>query len=143
MSVSVEGFVGGQRGEAWIFRTVSDDAAKWAIDTHWNASLHVMGSRTYQDWRRGGRPRRANSRQPWVSERNLRRASESGGSGPVFEAEIRDFPRQFNELFHYLGEPELARLLKVFVSISRRMRSRGHEVFSTDRTMLVCEPCIR
>jgi hypothetical protein len=44
MSVSVDGFVAGPKGEsAWIFRTVSDDAAKWAIDTHWNASLHLMG----------------------------------------------------------------------------------------------------
>lgn len=50
MSVSVDGFVGGPKGESdWIFRTVSNDAEKWEVDTHWNASLHLMGSRTYQD----------------------------------------------------------------------------------------------
>jgi hypothetical protein len=45
MSMSVDGFVGGPKGESeWIFRIVSNDADKWDIDTLWNASLHRMGS---------------------------------------------------------------------------------------------------
>jgi dihydrofolate reductase len=50
MSVSVDGFVGGPKGEIdWIFASTSKDAVKWTVDTVWNASLHLMGSRTYQD----------------------------------------------------------------------------------------------
>ena len=50
MSVSVDGFVGGPKGELdWIFRTQSKDAVKWDRETLWNASLHLMGSRTYHD----------------------------------------------------------------------------------------------
>lgn len=50
MSVSVDGFVGGPKGELdWVFRTESNDADTWAVDTLWNASLHLMGRRTYQD----------------------------------------------------------------------------------------------
>jgi dihydrofolate reductase len=50
MSVSVDGFVGGPKGEIdWIFSTLSKDATKWEVDTLWDASLHLMGSRTYHD----------------------------------------------------------------------------------------------
>ena len=50
MSVSVDGFVGGPKGELdWIFRTQSKDAVKWDREMLWNASLHLMGSRTYHD----------------------------------------------------------------------------------------------
>ena len=50
MSVSLDGFVGGPKGEAeWIFRTDSEDAEKWSVEKVWDASLHLMGSRTYQD----------------------------------------------------------------------------------------------
>lgn len=50
MSVTVDGFVGGPKGQLdWIFRTESADAAKWDVDTLWNAGLHLMGSRTYHD----------------------------------------------------------------------------------------------
>jgi dihydrofolate reductase len=50
MSVSADGFVGGPKGEIdWIFATFSPDAAKWTIDTLWDAGLHLMGSRTYHD----------------------------------------------------------------------------------------------
>lgn len=50
MSVTVDGFVGGPKGELdWIFRTESNDAVKWDLDTLWDASLHLMGSRTYHD----------------------------------------------------------------------------------------------
>src|SRR5688572_15613390 len=50
MSVSVDGFVAGPKGELdWIFATESEDAENWEVETLWNASLHLMGSRTYQD----------------------------------------------------------------------------------------------
>src|SRR5688572_4118937 len=50
MSVSVDGFVGGPKGELdWIFRTQSKDAVKWEVAMLSNASLHLMGSRTYHD----------------------------------------------------------------------------------------------
>ena len=50
MSVSVDGFVGGPKEESdWIFSTASSDSDKWDVATLWNASLHLMGSRTYQD----------------------------------------------------------------------------------------------
>ena len=50
MSVSADGFVGGPKGKIdWIFPTMSQDATQWTVDTIWNASLHLMGSRTYHD----------------------------------------------------------------------------------------------
>jgi dihydrofolate reductase len=49
MSMSLDGFVCGADGEiSWIFR--SDPAAvAWSVETVWNASLHIMGSRTFHD----------------------------------------------------------------------------------------------
>jgi dihydrofolate reductase len=50
MSVSVDGFVCGPKGEAdWIFRNGDEEAARWSVDTLWQAGLHLMGSRTYHD----------------------------------------------------------------------------------------------
>jgi len=50
MSVSLDGFVGGPNGEIdWIFKNMDDSAAAWAVETLWQAGLHIMGSRTYQD----------------------------------------------------------------------------------------------
>jgi dihydrofolate reductase len=50
MSISVDGFVGGPKGELdWIFRTESKDAVKWDVATLGSASLHLMGRRTYHD----------------------------------------------------------------------------------------------
>ena len=50
MSVSVDGFVAGPKEESdWIFSTASRDSDQWELATIWNASLHLMGSRTYQD----------------------------------------------------------------------------------------------
>jgi len=50
MSVSVDGFVCGPKGEAdWIFRNRDEEAARWSVDTLWQAGLHLMGSRTYHD----------------------------------------------------------------------------------------------
>jgi dihydrofolate reductase len=49
MSISIDGFVGGPKGEInWVFG--SDPEAKaWTVETVWNASLHIMGSRTFHD----------------------------------------------------------------------------------------------
>jgi len=49
MSISINGFVGGPNGEIeWVFG--SDQEAKaWTVETVWNASLHIMGSRTFHD----------------------------------------------------------------------------------------------
>ncbi len=50
MSVSVDGFVAGPKGELdWIFRTESKDAVQWECEILRHASLHLMGSRTYHD----------------------------------------------------------------------------------------------
>ena len=48
MSVSVDGFVAGPNGEAeWIFATTDPKALAWEIAVFRNASLHIMGSKTY------------------------------------------------------------------------------------------------
>lgn len=49
MSMSLDGFVGGPQGEIeWIFGR--DQAAKsWKLESISNASLHIMGSRTFRD----------------------------------------------------------------------------------------------
>jgi hypothetical protein len=45
MSMSTDGFVGGPKGEAdWIFRTESNDAEKWSVDTLSNTGLHLSTS---------------------------------------------------------------------------------------------------
>ena len=50
MSVSVDGFVCGPNGEIdWIFKSMDDTAAAWTVETIWQAGIHIMGSRTYQD----------------------------------------------------------------------------------------------
>jgi len=50
MSVSVDGFVGGPTGEIdWVFRSLDAGATAWIVETLWQAGLHIMGSRTFQD----------------------------------------------------------------------------------------------
>ncbi len=50
MSVSIDGFVGSADGGVkWIFDTQDDEAAAWTVRTVWDASLHIMGSRTFHD----------------------------------------------------------------------------------------------
>jgi dihydrofolate reductase len=50
MSVSIDGFVASADGGAkWIFDTYDDEAAAWTVSTVWDASLHIMGSRTFHD----------------------------------------------------------------------------------------------
>ncbi len=49
MSVSLDGFVGGPKGEVdWIFGD-DQEAKDWSVETVSNASLHIMGSRTFHD----------------------------------------------------------------------------------------------
>lgn len=49
MSMSLDGFVSDLDGRnSWMFG--SDQEAKaWSVETIWNASLHIMGSRTFRD----------------------------------------------------------------------------------------------
>jgi dihydrofolate reductase len=50
MNVSLDGFVGGVKGEIdWIFKNQSEDAKAWILETVWQAGVHIMGSRTYAD----------------------------------------------------------------------------------------------
>ena len=49
MSVSLDSFVGGPEGEAgWVFGN-DPQAVAWTVDVVSNASLHIMGSRTFRD----------------------------------------------------------------------------------------------
>jgi dihydrofolate reductase len=49
MSVSVDGFVSGPNGETdWIFRNSSEASAQWAADRLGQASLVIMGHRSYE-----------------------------------------------------------------------------------------------
>jgi dihydrofolate reductase len=49
MSISIDGFVGGPDGGIkWVFDN-DQEAASWTVETVWNASLHIMGSRTFHD----------------------------------------------------------------------------------------------
>jgi len=48
MSVSLDGFVSGLDGRAdWIF-SGDQEAKAWKVANTWNASLHIMGSRSFQ-----------------------------------------------------------------------------------------------
>lgn len=50
MQISVDGFIAGPNGEIdWIFKTMDTGATSWIVDMLWHASVHIMGSRTYQD----------------------------------------------------------------------------------------------
>jgi dihydrofolate reductase len=50
MSISIDGFVASaDSGGKWIFDTYDDEAAAWTVRTIRDASLHIMGSRTFHD----------------------------------------------------------------------------------------------
>ncbi len=50
MSISIDGFVGGPKGEiGWIFQTGSDDARAWTVETIRQAGVHIMGAKTFRD----------------------------------------------------------------------------------------------
>jgi dihydrofolate reductase len=49
MSISIDGFVGGPKGEInWVFDR-DPKAIAWTVETIWRASLHIMGSHTFHD----------------------------------------------------------------------------------------------
>ena len=49
MSMSIDGFVSDLDGRnTWMFGA-DDEAKAWAVDNLWNAGLHIMGSRSFQD----------------------------------------------------------------------------------------------
>jgi len=48
MSISVDGFVSDLDGaNKWMFGS-GPEAKAWVVETMWNASLHIMGSRSFQ-----------------------------------------------------------------------------------------------
>ncbi|HKD22740.1 MAG TPA: dihydrofolate reductase family protein [Rhizomicrobium sp.] len=50
MSMSVDGFVAGPKGEIdWLFRSSDEGSRAWVAETLWQAGLHAMGSRTFYD----------------------------------------------------------------------------------------------
>ncbi|HEV2441626.1 MAG TPA: dihydrofolate reductase family protein [Steroidobacteraceae bacterium] len=50
MSISIDGFVASSDGGAkWIFETGDAKSAEWTVKTIWDASLHIMGGRTFRD----------------------------------------------------------------------------------------------
>jgi dihydrofolate reductase len=53
MDVSLEGFVSGLNGESdWIFETADEGSTIWELATIWQAGLHVMGRKTFEDMAR-------------------------------------------------------------------------------------------
>jgi dihydrofolate reductase len=49
MSISIDGFVADPDGSLkWVFDS-DPEATAWTVETVWNASLHIMGSRTFRD----------------------------------------------------------------------------------------------
>ncbi len=49
MSMSVDGFVSDlDGGNTWMFGSDQESRA-WVVETLWNASLHIMGSRSFHD----------------------------------------------------------------------------------------------
>jgi dihydrofolate reductase len=50
MSVSADGFVGGPNGEIeWLFKGYDAGVTDWEVAILWQASAHLMGSRTFRD----------------------------------------------------------------------------------------------
>lgn len=50
MDLSLDGFVQGLNGESdWIFDTGDDGSMIWEVETIWQAGLHVMGRKTFED----------------------------------------------------------------------------------------------
>src|SRR5882724_5796173 len=49
MSISIDGYVGGPDGGIKCVLDSDQEATAWTVETVWNASLHIMGSRTFHD----------------------------------------------------------------------------------------------
>ena len=50
MQISIDGFVGGPKGELdWMFKTIDESLTKWIVEHLWEAGVHIMGRKTFQD----------------------------------------------------------------------------------------------
>ena len=50
MSVSIDGFVGGPKGEIdWLLNSMDAGVVSWILDLISQSGVHIMGSRTFQD----------------------------------------------------------------------------------------------
>ena len=51
MSMSLDGFIAGERAESdWMFRASTPDSAAWLIETLSGAGTHVSGRRLFETW---------------------------------------------------------------------------------------------
>jgi dihydrofolate reductase len=67
MSMSLDGFVGGPKGELdWIFRHIDEESIAFGIAQLWEVGVHAMGRATYSDmaahW--------PTSKEPWAPPMN-------------------------------------------------------------------------
>jgi dihydrofolate reductase len=50
MQISVDGFVAGPNGELdWVFESIDEATTAWIVERLWQADVHIMGRRTFQD----------------------------------------------------------------------------------------------
>ena len=50
MSMTIDGFVAGPKGESeWLFANADKSADDWVVQRAWQAGAHLMGSRTFHD----------------------------------------------------------------------------------------------
>ena len=60
MSVSIDGYVATADGaHDWGYDGEDPATKTWKLASVWGAGAHLMGRRTYEDWPRYGRSRRA------------------------------------------------------------------------------------
>jgi len=51
MSISVDGFVAGPKGETdWMFPAMSDEGRQWVAEQFWKVGLNAMGHKSYAVW---------------------------------------------------------------------------------------------
>lgn len=51
MAISIDGFVASSDGGAqWVMDTRDPKAGEWVVNVLWDASLHLVGSRSFRDW---------------------------------------------------------------------------------------------
>jgi dihydrofolate reductase len=112
MSLSIDGFAGGPNGELdWLFRSVDDASAAWEVERLWDASLHIMGSRTFQDMKAWW----PTSDEPYAPPMNAipkayfsRGRSGEASTTRALEDAKRLFPRSAGEGGSYLESWETA-----------------------------------
>ncbi len=52
MQISIDGFVGSPDGKLdWIFKNMDAELTDWIVEHLWQAGIHIMGRRTFQDMR--------------------------------------------------------------------------------------------